>query len=169
VSLSTNTQYTPSCGQVLQYAAENGLTLGKAYDNLKALGEKFMNPPPGENTISAPTAALDNLRPKTLTELARSEDVETNLAGGKQSYTPARFDLIPPESMAQMALVLKHGADKYGEENWRLIGTNDHVNHALQHLFHHLQSGELEDLTHALCRVAFAVETFISDRDADTY
>jgi hypothetical protein len=122
-----------------------------------------------ERNLRQAEIALDNLRPKTLTELARSEDVETNRAGGKQSYTPARFDLIPPESMAQMAMVLKHGADKYGEENWQLIGTNDHVNHALQHLFCYLQSVELEDLAHALCRVAFAVETFISDRDADTY
>lgn len=169
MSTLTNTEYVPPWGHVLLHANDTGKTLGASYEYLKSLGEKLMNTPSIDQNLEAAASALDNLRPKTLTELARSEDTETNLAGGKQSYTPARFDLIPPEAMAQMAMVLKHGADKYGEENWRLIGTKDHVNHALQHLFHHLQSGELEDLTHALCRVAFAVETFISDRDADTH
>lgn len=110
---------------------------------------------------------LSSVSSYTLKDAARSEDVETNLNGGKQSYTPARFDLLPPEAMAQAAMVLKHGADKYGTDNWRRIDTRDHVNHALQHLFNYLQNGELEDLTHALCRAAFAVETYISEHQQD--
>jgi hypothetical protein len=101
--------------------------------------------------------AVENTK-QTLHELVTNEAVHTNKQGGKQSFTPARFDLLPPEAIAQMALVLGQGAKKYGEENWRLIGTPDHVNHALQHIFSWLASGEIEDLAHAMCRVSFAVE-----------
>jgi hypothetical protein len=95
---------------------------------------------------------------QTLNSLVTKEDIHTNERGGKQSYTPARFDLLPAEAVAQMAIVLGEGARKYGEENWRDIPVTDHVNHALQHLFSWLANGELEDLTHALVRISFAAD-----------
>jgi hypothetical protein len=108
---------------------------------------------------------LLELTPITLVELVRTESVEVNESGGKQSYTPARFDLLPPEAVTRVSMVLGQGAKKYGEENWRLISTGDHINHALQHLFAFLQTGELEDLTHAACRTLFAVETYLDDEE----
>jgi hypothetical protein len=94
----------------------------------------------------------------TLHELVSNTTTTTNEWGGVQHHTPARFDLLPPEAIAQMSLVLGQGAEKYGGENWRLISEQDHINHALQHLFSWLATGDLEDLTHALCRVAFCTE-----------
>jgi Domain of unknown function (DUF5664) len=59
-----------------------------------------------------------------------------------------------------LAQVLKDGADKYGPDNWRKIGRADHLNHCLAHIFAHLagDSGD-EHLTHAACRLLFAMET----------
>ena len=81
----------------------------------------------------------------------------TNENGASQSYTPARFDLIPAEALLEVAIVLGQGAKKYGENNWQGIPTNEHLNHAIQHLYAYL-SGDRSDghLSHAICRVLFA-------------
>lgn len=90
------------------------------------------------------------------------KDVETveNENGGRQSKLNARFDLIPPQPLFQVAVVLAEGAVKYGEDNWKLIPTNDHISHALAHLFAYL-AGDTSDshLSHAACRVLFAAHT----------
>lgn len=90
------------------------------------------------------------------------KDVETttNEAGGSQSKLTARFDLIPPRPLFQVAVVLGEGAAKYGEDNWKLIPTNDHISHALAHLCAFL-AGDTSDshLSHACCRILFAAHT----------
>lgn len=84
------------------------------------------------------------------------ETVE-NAAGGRQSKLTARFDLIPAEPLFDVAVVLGEGAAKYGVDNWKLIPTNDHLSHALAHIYAYL-AGDTSDahLSHAACRVLFA-------------
>lgn len=105
----------------------------------------------------------------TLTAEVRKEDrnagdsVLINERGGKQSHVPERYDLVDPDALRVMAGILGTGAAKYGTENWRLIELNDHVNHAIAHLYEVLRLDRLgwlgleDDLGNALCRVMFAV------------
>lgn len=87
-------------------------------------------------------------------------DAETvvNEAGGKQSHTPYRFDLIDPISMFELAKILASGAEKYGDWNWLMLDVQSNLNHALQHIFAYLAGDAQDDhLGHALCRLMFAV------------
>jgi predicted HAD superfamily Cof-like phosphohydrolase len=89
-----------------------------------------------------------------------TDEITTNEAGGSQSATPVRMDLVPPETLLRVAEVLATGAVKYGEDNWKLIGTNDHINHALAHLYGHLSGDTSEKhLLNAICRCMFAATT----------
>lgn len=82
----------------------------------------------------------------------------TNGAGGKQSHVPVRFDLIDGRAMFEMAKVLHEGAEKYGADNWRLIGISDHLNHLLMHAYAYMSGDQSDDhLSHILCRATFAV------------
>lgn len=83
---------------------------------------------------------------------------EITTAGGKQSWTPYRFDLLDPLAMFALARVAANGAREYGEDNWRSIECKDHLNHALQHIYGYL-SGDTQDdhLAHALCRLMYAI------------
>lgn len=84
----------------------------------------------------------------------------TNADGGKQSATLYRADLLPPTAVLSVAKILKHGADKYGAENWRLIPRRDNLNHALIHVYAYLAGDRSDDhLEHAACRLLFALET----------
>lgn len=94
----------------------------------------------------------------------------TNEKGGSQSDIPVRFDLIDAKAMFEMAKVLDHGARKYGEDNWRLIDVNDHLNHLLMHTYAYLAGDRTDDhLSHILCRATFALGvTLQKDKDAET-
>lgn len=82
----------------------------------------------------------------------------TNEKGGSQSFIPVRFDLIDGRALFEMAKVLHHGAVKYGEDNWRLISVNDHLNHGIMHAYAWLSGDRTDDhLSHFLCRATFAL------------
>jgi len=87
------------------------------------------------------------------------DPIVTNEAGGQQSATTFRLDLLDPKAMLRLGAVLQEGVEKgYERNNWMKIGTMDHVNHALGHLFMWLDGDEEEDhLGHAFCRLMFAV------------
>jgi len=112
----------------------------------------------------APTAG----NPTPLNELFTEElPQHTNDKGGKQSDIPGRFDLVPPIAIVLAAKVLAEGAEKYGVDNWKLILAEDHINHAIRHLYLWLDEKDsplsLNHLTHAMVRVMFAVHTYIQD------
>lgn len=86
------------------------------------------------------------------------EPIEVNERGGKQSTIKGRFDLLPALAIEDIAVVLQHGAIKYGDDNWRTIPSKDHVNHALRHCFSWLITQELGELTHAATRLLMAIE-----------
>lgn len=89
----------------------------------------------------------------------------TNEKGGSQSHIPARFDLIDGRALFEMAGVLHEGAEKYGENNWRNIDINDHLNHLIMHAYAYL-AGDRSDahLSHIMCRAMFAQAVEIQER-----
>lgn len=91
----------------------------------------------------------------------------TNAAGGKQSHSPYRADLLPPHALLAVAKVLSEGAAKYGANNWHAIPAADNINHALVHLLA-LQAGDTSDehLEHAATRILFALDQVRSGREA---
>lgn len=96
-------------------------------------------------------------------ELPRSfqaEPIHVNTKGGKQSDIRVRFDLLPASATKRVAETLHYGAIKYGENNWHDISTNEHLNHALNHIFVSLDGGHKddEDLVHAACRLLMAID-----------
>ncbi len=87
-----------------------------------------------------------------------------NEKGGKQSKVLYRFDLLAPEAMFEMTKVLKEGADKYGDDNWRNISVRDHLNHMLIHAYAYLAGDTSDDhLSHIMCRAMFAQAVDIDD------
>lgn len=80
-----------------------------------------------------------------------------NEKGGKQSDIPVRFDLIDGKALFEMAKVLDAGAKKYGEDNWRLITVEEHLNHLIMHAYAYLAGDRTDEhLSHILCRATFA-------------
>lgn len=96
--------------------------------------------------------------------LAPDAPVIENENGGKQSGTPFAFHMIPPIAMFKAAEVCGYGARKYGEtydnRNFTKIPVEEHVNHAIQHLYAWIAGDKSDDhLGHALVRCMFAVGT----------
>lgn len=93
-----------------------------------------------------------------------TEEIITNEQGGSQSRCYTRFDLLPPVALFKVAEVLAQGAEKYGDTNWEQIPVNDHINHALNHIFGHLGDDNSEEhLSHALCRLLFACNIYYKE------
>ena len=86
----------------------------------------------------------------------------TNEKGGISSESPYRMDLLPMLSLLAISKVLKHGCEKYGKDNWKLLSVEDHINHAFVHLAAHI-AGDTQDkhLVNAACRILFALEVFV--------
>lgn len=84
--------------------------------------------------------------------------VTSNENGGKQSATPYAFHLIDPLAMFKLAEVFAYGATRYKRDNWRYLEVEEHLNHALQHIFAYM-AGDTQDehLEHAMWRLHAAV------------
>lgn len=65
-----------------------------------------------------------------------------------------------PDALIQIAKVLEYGASRYPINNWRLIPEEDHLNHALIHLYA-LEQGDTQDdhKGHFLTRLMMAYAT----------
>jgi hypothetical protein len=89
--------------------------------------------------------------------LGPDAEVVFNESGAGQSHLPYRFDLADPRAMFKMCEVLAQGAQKYGDNNWRGIPIEDHLNHLIAHAYAYL-SGDRSDhhLSHIMCRATFA-------------
>lgn len=93
-------------------------------------------------------------------QLGPESETVTNEQGGKQSRLDFRFDLFDPKAMFNLAGILDYGAKKYGVNNWKQIPRNDHLNHALVHIYAYLEGNRQDDhLGHAFCRLMFAIGT----------
>ena len=86
-----------------------------------------------------------------------------NEHGGKQSDTPYAFHMLPTSAVFGAAEVCAYGAKKYGEtvsnRNYVKIPTEEHINHAIQHLYAYLAGDTQDDhLGHAVVRCMFAYD-----------
>jgi len=105
--------------------------------------------------------------PTTVAGVGADAPTTVNAHGGKQSASPYRSDLLPPHALLAVAAVLKHGADKYGENNWHAIPVADNLNHALTHLYAYAAGDGSDDhLEHAATRILFALDQKRSGREA---
>jgi hypothetical protein len=81
-----------------------------------------------------------------------------NEQGGAQSALHGDPQLIPAEALLRLSQVCAEGALKYARNNWRRISFEDHLSHALEHVFLYMNGDRSEDhMGHALTRLAFAV------------
>jgi hypothetical protein len=99
----------------------------------------------------------------------------TNESGGMQSQLSTDWSYLPWDAAREVVAVIMRNAEEYGGKypanNWQLISTRDHLNHALHHLISAQQlkntGASKEDvfvhLTHAACRAMFAVTTHITE------
>ena len=86
--------------------------------------------------------------------------------GRKDDNGKPRMELLPALAIEEVAKVLTHGADKYGDTNWRNVrgGYNRYVGAALRHIFQDLGGAVLdpdsgrEHLAHAVCSLLFVLE-----------
>lgn len=106
------------------------------------------------------TGVTTSVRRATIIEgVGKDAPVVENEVGAKQSGSPYRCDLFPPQAMLAVAKVLKEGADKYGDENWRGIPIRDHLSHAMTHMLAYLAGDSQDDhLGHAACRMLMALD-----------
>jgi len=83
--------------------------------------------------------------------------IRENEKGGKQSDIPYAFHLIDGPALFNMAQVYAEGAKKYEPDNWRKIPVEEHLNHAISHIYAHLAGDTQEDhIGHAQCRMNMA-------------
>lgn len=90
---------------------------------------------------------------------ALSPDAPTTVTpqGGKHSDTGTAFHHLDPDLMLHLAMILYRGGKKYGRGNWLDIPVEDHLNHALTHIFGFMSGDEQDDhLEHAILRLMFA-------------
>lgn len=99
------------------------------------------------------------------TEYGLSPDTPTEVTpeGGKQSKLNLALHLLPARAILEVGRILKQGADKYDspgdDRNWKKIPIEDHLNHALMHIFAYLLNDKQDEhLSHAACRILFALE-----------
>jgi hypothetical protein len=85
-----------------------------------------------------------------------------------QTNIPYAFHNIPANAMLEVAAVIKSGGEKYGNYNYLYISQDEHINHAIAHLYLFLSGDRTEEhLVHATCRAMFAAEIQSILRKAD--
>jgi len=96
----------------------------------------------------------------TLTnEQSHLTPLKTNELGGVQSDIKRDYTLVPATALATVARVMHNGVAKYGRYNWKNIPCDDHLNHAINHVYLHLAGNTQEDhLGHACARIMMALE-----------
>lgn len=102
-----------------------------------------------------------------------TEEIEVGAAGGAGSKIPW-WELLDFRALDVIAGVLEHGAKKYARDNWRAVPTDEHIRHAVRHLYKSLEAVQqyheylsedtLNDLAHGACRAFMALAVFLQDR-----
>jgi hypothetical protein len=92
--------------------------------------------------------------------LSPDAPIAVNGKGGMQSHLPYAFHLLDANAMMEIAKVFGQGAKKYARDNWRKISCEEHLNHAITHIFAALAGDKQDDhLSHAGARIVMALAT----------
>jgi len=105
-----------------------------------------------------------------LNDLSNNAPPSVNEQGGKQHKRPYRMQAIPPKAIMEVGKVRFIGHEELGyeDDNYKKIPKEDHVGRALLHLFAWLAGDNSNDhLSHAACRVLFALEMDLDDEQYD--
>lgn len=89
------------------------------------------------------------------------EQMTINNQGGKQHKEEYRCQAIPPKALIALGKVRWEGFNLHGyeDENYKLIPLEEHIGRALLHIARWLDGDRTDNhLSHALCRIAFAVQ-----------
>lgn len=102
--------------------------------------------------------------------------------GTKHDAGKSRMDLLPFVAIESVGHVLRHGADEYGEDNWRLVPRwrRRYIAAALRHIAAHCAGGGLlgglprdhksglPHLAHAAASVLFVLEMALTSNGSRT-
>jgi uncharacterized protein YuzE len=79
---------------------------------------------------------------------------------------PYDFTGIDPKAMFAMAKVMAEGLKNHTRGGWRKVPLEKHLNNGLSHIYAYL-AGDKQDehLSHALCRIMFAVALEIEEKE----
>lgn len=80
--------------------------------------------------------------------------------GGKREKLRERYDLLPSRALKLVAIAMGEGAEKYGDNNWKLLPETVIANHALRHIIEWL-GGDREEphLSHAAANLLMLADT----------
>ena len=109
-------------------------------------------------------------KPQPNKTLSNDAPPSVNEQGGKQHKRPYRMQAIPPKAILEVGKVRYIGYNDLGyeDDNYKLISKEDHIGRALTHLFAFLAGDNSNDhLSHAACRILFALEMDIEGKELD--
>lgn len=110
-------------------------------------------------------------KPQPNKALSNDAPPSVNEQGGKQHHRPYRMQAIPPKAILAVGNVRYIGYNElgYDDENYKLISKEEHIGRALTHLFAYLSGDDSNDhLSHAACRILFALEMEIENKELES-
>ena len=102
--------------------------------------------------------------------LSNDAPPSVNENGGKQHHRPYRMQAVPPKAIMEVGKVRYIGFNELGYDdlNYKLIPLEEHIGRALTHLYAYLAGDVSNDhLSHAACRVLFALEMELDRLEQD--
>ena len=91
---------------------------------------------PAMQALDRAMQAVSNANDNVIVEgVSPDAPVITNEKGGKQSNSPYCWTDFSPLAMLEIAKRSGYGQKRYGPDNWQKIPWQEHLNHALTHIY----------------------------------
>lgn len=103
-----------------------------------------------------------------MNDLGNNVVITENESGGKQHERPYRCQAIPPKALLEVGKVryIGYNQHKYEDDNYKKIPLTEHIGRALTHIYAYLSGDNSNDhLSHAACRILFALEMEVEDKE----